>query len=80
MRRIQRDECVQGVPQEDRTWDTIDPYAPFNRWLAGTFHDELRVISPSIYLGLGCSPLMGGKINPFAFALSSAEASWGNGS
>ena len=51
-------------------------YSPFNRGLAGTLHDELRLIPPSLYLGLGCSPLMGGKHNPFAFALSSAKASW----
>ena len=51
-------------------------YSPFNRGLAGTLHDELRSISSSLYLGLGYSPLMGGKYNPFCFALSGAGTSW----
>ena len=51
-------------------------YSRFNRGLAGSLHDELRFISPSLYIGLGFSPLMGVKYNPFCFALSSAGASW----
>ncbi|UCH63002.1 MAG: hypothetical protein JSU77_00665 [Fidelibacterota bacterium] len=47
-------------------------YSPYNRGLAATFHDELRQIRASLYLGLGCIPIFGGRFNPFPFALSSA--------
>lgn len=45
-------------------------YASYNRGLAATFHDELRRIRGSLYLGLGCIPAFGGRFNPFPFALS----------
>ena len=57
-RKFSRERKFRTYLAQSRFDDNLSlhiDYSPFNRLLAGTFHDELRVISPSIYLGLGCS-------------------------
>jgi len=44
-------------------------YRLFNRGLVKSMHDEIRMISPNLFLGMGYMALGGGSINPAPFVL-----------
>jgi all-trans-retinol dehydrogenase (NAD+) len=51
-------------------------YAPFNGGVVHSMHDEIRMIHPGLFIGMGYMGIGGGSINPAPFVLHGTPAPW----
>jgi short-subunit dehydrogenase len=51
-------------------------YSPFNGGLVHGMRDELRMINPALFIGMGYMPIGGGAINPGPFIVFGSPAPW----
>ncbi|WP_319407296.1 SDR family oxidoreductase [uncultured Desulfosarcina sp.] len=51
-------------------------YSPFNGGIVHGMRDELRMINPALFIGMGYMPIGGGAINPGPFVVFGSPAPW----
>lgn len=74
--RTRRMRTYMGPSRIDNRASFHLDYAPFNGGVIHSMHDEIRMVHPGLFIGMGYMGIGGGSINPAPFVLYGSPAPW----